>query len=110
MDTRLVDPSVPQRLIADLGRGVALPLFDGFAAEIRDRLATLLSANASGDEPAIRSLAHGMRSVSLEYGAIGIAAMAGEIENGQPVDPAALQTCCDRSLADILALTSKSQS
>ncbi len=98
-----IDPEIPQRLHADLGADIARRLLESFAEEALTRTDAVIAA-AKADTPTdLRSAAHALRSVSLEYGAVELADMAGAIEGGGPADPAALRSCCETSVAALKA-------
>jgi len=93
-----IDADVIARLKSDLGEEIAGRLLASFAQEIRSKTNAVLAAIGESDGLAARDQAHALRSVSLEYGAVELADVAGAIEKGQAVEAARLQDCCERTL------------
>jgi PAS domain S-box-containing protein len=75
-----IDRSTFERLTATMGREFVAELIDTFVDDGREQLATLERALAGLDVDAFRRAAHSLKSNSETLGAIGLAALARELE------------------------------
>ncbi|MEO1249551.1 MAG: hypothetical protein AAFW76_06890, partial [Pseudomonadota bacterium] len=101
-----IDADLVQRLRSDLGEEIARRLLASFVQEARSKTNAVVAAIGAGDVVTAREQAHALRSVSLEYGGIELAGLAGAVEKGQDVDAHVLHDCCERSVNAISALLS----
>ena len=75
-----IDRSAVERLTATMGAAFVAELIDTFAADARELIATLERALGETDLDAFRRAAHSLKSTSESLGAMGLAALARDLE------------------------------
>jgi HPt (histidine-containing phosphotransfer) domain-containing protein len=91
MATDAIDRATFAELQAAAGEDFVHELVDTFLEEAPSLLAALREALADGDAARFRRAAHSLKSNSLTFGALGLGAMARELElGGMPADAAPL--------------------
>ena len=75
-----IDRAVVERLTATMGGAFVSELIDTFLADARELIATLERALGETDLDAFRRAAHSLKSTSESLGAVGLAALARELE------------------------------
>jgi histidine phosphotransfer protein HptB len=76
----VMDRAVVERLTATMGGAFVKELIDTFLADARELIATLERALGESDLDAFRRAAHSLKSTSESLGAVGLAALARELE------------------------------
>ena len=75
-----IDRATVERLAATMGAAFVAELIDTFAADARELIVTLERALSETDLDAFRRAAHSLKSTSESLGAMGLAALARELE------------------------------
>lgn len=100
-----VDVLVFEALQANAGADFVRQLVEAFATEAPDLIAQLRSAMAAGDQARLQTLAHGLKSNGVAFGAVPFASMAASLEStGLAAGDGALDALADELVAALAQL------
>ena len=105
MDPSQVDVLVFEALQANVGADFVRQLVEAFAHEAPDLIAQMRSAMAAGDPTRLETLAHGLKSNAVAFGATRLAQMAARLERaGLPAGARAVDALADETTAALAQL------